>query len=330
MLARMRHKAARRHTHDAVKPSADPTGTAAIRRRYTTLIAIRWRRLLSEVRSVIVAQDMLGLDPAKQTVLGMSLAGLPHDGRTRAFQNYLDQTLSRIILENDTAYLDPMIEAAYRKGMTRAQRLSRAVTPPDMREVISNLQQLTLVEMQGIVEAFSQRVVRLGVNAQLDRVQPKVLAASIKEAVEKIGIVRSKATVSVMVVKAHAQATLDTFEAAGVTHVNGVPETVRPMRVRRRTSDEAIFPAPTRRGESASTIGRIRREERRVERAFEATLVEVQTAEDDLVCPQCEEISADGPYTIDQARSLIPAHPECRCSFVPEGDEGFEFEEEDD
>lgn len=38
-------------------------------------------------------------------------------------------------------------------------------------------------------------------------------------------------------------------------------------------------------------------------------VVEVLNAEDP--CPICEEISADGPYDIDEAEGLIPAHPNC-------------------
>jgi hypothetical protein len=55
----------------------------------------------------------------------------------------------------------------------------------------------------------------------------------------------------------------------------------------------------------------------------EPELVEVLTAGDDDVCPECEGISEDGPYDIDDAYDLIPAHPHCRCAFVPFGDRRF-------
>jgi len=45
--------------------------------------------------------------------------------------------------------------------------------------------------------------------------------------------------------------------------------------------------------------------------------VQVQTAEDALVCQTCEDIAANGPYDIATARDLIPAHIHCRCVFVP-------------
>jgi len=55
----------------------------------------------------------------------------------------------------------------------------------------------------------------------------------------------------------------------------------------------------------------------------EPTLVNVLTAGDDRVCQDCEDIAADGPYELDEARALIPAHPNCRCAFIPFGDKRF-------
>jgi hypothetical protein len=45
--------------------------------------------------------------------------------------------------------------------------------------------------------------------------------------------------------------------------------------------------------------------------------VNVQTAGDDRVCDECDELAADGPYSLDEADDLIPAHPNCRCALVP-------------
>jgi hypothetical protein len=40
-------------------------------------------------------------------------------------------------------------------------------------------------------------------------------------------------------------------------------------------------------------------------------------------CQVCEDISAAGPYSLDEAEGLIPAHVFCRCSFIPLADERF-------
>jgi SPP1 gp7 family putative phage head morphogenesis protein len=44
---------------------------------------------------------------------------------------------------------------------------------------------------------------------------------------------------------------------------------------------------------------------------------EFVTAQDDNVCPECEALAEAGPYTLDEAESLIPAHPNCRCAMKP-------------
>ena len=55
----------------------------------------------------------------------------------------------------------------------------------------------------------------------------------------------------------------------------------------------------------------------------EEALVNVLTAGDDRVCQDCEDIASDGPYELSQAQGLIPAHPNCRCAFIPFGDKRF-------
>lgn len=54
-----------------------------------------------------------------------------------------------------------------------------------------------------------------------------------------------------------------------------------------------------------------------VEAGIEGVQVEAEwlTAVD--ACPICVALESDGPYSIDQARQLIPAHPNCRCSWAP-------------
>jgi hypothetical protein len=45
--------------------------------------------------------------------------------------------------------------------------------------------------------------------------------------------------------------------------------------------------------------------------------VNVQTAGDDRVCDECNDIADAGPYTLDEADFILPVHPNCRCSPVP-------------
>ena len=44
---------------------------------------------------------------------------------------------------------------------------------------------------------------------------------------------------------------------------------------------------------------------------------EILTSGLDNVCDECEGLAEDGPYTLDQAEGLIPAHPSCACTLNP-------------
>jgi SPP1 gp7 family putative phage head morphogenesis protein len=43
---------------------------------------------------------------------------------------------------------------------------------------------------------------------------------------------------------------------------------------------------------------------------------EFATAEDDAVCPECEGMQGD-VMSIEEARGIIPLHPNCRCAWLP-------------
>lgn len=46
-------------------------------------------------------------------------------------------------------------------------------------------------------------------------------------------------------------------------------------------------------------------------------MVNIVDMGDERVCPICEALAEEGPYTIEEARAKIPAHPNCRCVVEP-------------
>lgn len=44
-----------------------------------------------------------------------------------------------------------------------------------------------------------------------------------------------------------------------------------------------------------------------------AELVNIVTMGDELVCPICQDLETSGPFTIEEARAMLPVHPHCRC-----------------
>lgn len=51
--------------------------------------------------------------------------------------------------------------------------------------------------------------------------------------------------------------------------------------------------------------------------------VDINTSHDNLVCDYCIELEKGNPYSLSEAQSFLPAHPNCRCNYsahIPEPD----------
>lgn len=50
---------------------------------------------------------------------------------------------------------------------------------------------------------------------------------------------------------------------------------------------------------------------------YGVTQVEIITAKDNLVCDDCIDAEENNPWSINEAQSLLPMHPNCRCAYAP-------------
>jgi hypothetical protein len=289
----------------ALRARRDPTRTLDLRRSFIRDLERRWRRVGRLATEALAGQDMFGLEGAN--VRALQIISMS-SGRVNSFQSWIDTVLADTILGMDReAWIGRYIHASYNRGWNTAQsQVSRIL--PAHQDRADLLTKLTITELQGVIEAFSQSAVRAFSNGLLSHLPPATIARSIRQAVDKIGIVRSRATVQSLVVRANAEAALDYFETAGVERVNVLPETV---------------PSPGRSHAIRDAVSKSRRNARRKR---PRALVEVLTAGDDDVCPVCEDIADGNPYTVSEARGLIPAHPHCRCALVPADDARFAHE----
>jgi len=198
-LAQVRRYYARGGTFDA-PASSDPTKTLGIRRGMTKELEGRWRTVkLAVVR-------MVGGDT------------LPPVDRIKTFQAWFDNLLSTAVL-GDTGWMS-YLRAGYAQGVIHAA--PRAAPPPN--DHLSLIAEGTYAELQGIVEAVSQQAVRVIAAAALTSSPAREAVTLINRAIDKVGVLRTRALVSSAVVRAHATGTLDTFEASGVRRVGIIPE----------------------------------------------------------------------------------------------------------
>lgn len=307
---------------DVKQGRRDPTGTIGLQRKFNSTLQIAWRQVKRAVAKMVIDQDILSLKSAGlfQVVQPSVTAG---GSKVLAFQRWFDYLLANAVAPRSGEAMRPFIQRAYSQGVDYAQQeLEQAIFVPGiLNHRLDTLQALAFVEMQGINEAVSQQAVRAVSYGLLHNDSPKKIAQAINERIDAIGAVRTQAMVSFVTVKAFNEATLDVYEAAKIERVDLVPESV----AAKVTTDAKRKTGPGSRSSrkqtpSRSTIQRIKRVERSLEKLGK---VNVLTAEDDRVCPVCEDISEDGPYTINKARSLIPAHVRCRCVFVPVKDKRY-------
>lgn len=306
--------------------SADPTGTGRLRRQWKADFGRRWGAVTKLLRQALIENDMFGLAGATAA----NILTIQSGDRALTFQLWFDEVLRQTVFGQDGSWTRPYIREAYAQGFKRATRLSRTEVPPDYTN-INVLSRQAIVELQGIMEAVSQQVVRIYSDALLAHARPSQTFLKINDRLRAIGRVRSNALAEFQTVKSFNTATLDQFRMAGLTHVSLLPESVPVIRARdfatawedaKKKVSKKKSPKKSRRKAvpSARTIRRIKAGARKVEE-FEA--VNILTAGDFKVCPECIEIADGGPYDVNEAQGMIPAHPNCRCAFVPAYDLRF-------
>ncbi len=295
------------HVHDG---ATDPTGTHDIVRKIGSEMRKRWRTAESIITDGIEKNDLLGNGPGVGSY------------KLLVFQKFLDETLRHSVIE-DGQWMAPYIADAIGRAEKRARKLLVLDADASSVDWQSILVATALTELQGVCEAASQQAVRAVSDGLISRQRPAKISRDIVSVLKNIGERRSQFVADYIVIKAFAAATLETFRAQGVTHVGTQAEMVRATPI-----TDAARKTPQKRHGSTGRFtpyaeepsGYLQRKARRAYKQLqEVPEVDVETAGDDRVCVKCENISAMGPYEIDTALSLIPAHPRCRCIFVPAG-----------
>lgn len=301
--------------HDAAK-RRDPTGTFRLRGRFRADLDKRWQRVIRQVMSAVGEHDLLGV--ARPS----AIAG---QDKVSTFSAWLESEINLAVLGGNGGWLAQYVQQACDTASRRANELT-GVTTHQRRT--RQLEQMAVSELKGVVAATQQQATRCVAHCLLSSAPASKIAREVAAVLRKVGRTRSRAMAEYLVVKAHAATTLDAFRQASVTHVGIEPERVS----RDAIMDRGPMPSVPKGGRegpvsrsreetpSESTIYRAERAQRRLEAALGAGEVDTLTAGDDRVCEDCQDVADGGPYTLDEAESLIPQHPACRCALVPSGE----------
>ncbi len=286
----------------------DPTKTYRLRAKFRAEGDRRWQVLARTVRQALVEHDLVGLR-------GMSR--LPHGDKTEGFGQWLREELRQKVLGIDGRWTKYYVDQAAAAAYSRAIEMAPGVVVDPQR--VQSLQSLAISELQGILAAAQQQITRVVTHCMMKNATP-MCTANAAAACIRVMRNRTRAMSEYVVAKTHAVTTLNAFKSAGVTRVGIDPERRRKVRVVQSTHGKTLADRAPTSSDLEEDIEGAEEAEARLEALGE---VDVLTAGDDDVCPECEEISDDGPYDIDEAMDLIPAHPWCRCAFVPTSDERF-------
>jgi hypothetical protein len=309
----LRHRAAAGRARVLDSPAHDPTGTLPTIRRFQLEAERRVKRLKSMTHDFLVTHDLLGLaGPTMNSVLVSGAGGSQVD----AFARWFGQASKAVLEAGD--WFAPYVSAGYVKGSKDAAARVKQNPAPN-QDKIAALIAADRHEINGIADVTEQQVVRAVSEGLQARRSPAEINQAVAERIDAIAGARTKAFASTVTVAAHASASLDEYRRASITHVGIIPErNPKPRRQLRDARDPYKYGRET--APTAYRIGKAQKEKAAAEALGE---VDVLTAGDDEVCEDCQDISDQGPYEINEAESLIPAHPNCRCAFVPTSDARF-------
>lgn len=235
----------RLHAH--ARRAVDPTKTTAIRRAFLGEVGRRFRELMAKIRKAIVDDDGFGLLDAGPKVVRLRANRGEFEftrsaDKVEAFMRWLAAAEASGILETTSgttiassgsvAWADKYIETAYQRGIADAGRKLRAggvevgetwirnaFNRPIHADRVGLIYTRVYRELKGITDAMDQRISRTLAQGIAEGVGPQVIARAIAEEVQKIGITRARVLARTEIIGAHAEATLNGFEEAGIEGV---------------------------------------------------------------------------------------------------------------
>jgi SPP1 gp7 family putative phage head morphogenesis protein len=295
----------------------DPSRTGAIRRQFMSDVRRRFAALRAKIIRDIGERNILGLVEDEPTLID-TLAPLAENAkvyrfRTSAekmtqFQKWLDEQLKEGVLKagkgiKGQPYLTKYIESAYKKG------------------VVKSYTDVTKGKFLGKTSEFAQ-----GSKAEFLR-----SAFAQPERIDKVKLLGTRSWEGMKGLTATMKADMNRIMADAIAHGKGAKAVARDLnkivgigkgRALRIARTEIIHAHAEGQLDSLTDLG--------VSKVGAA--VEFTTAGDDLVCEHCEDLEGQ-EFTIEEARGVIPVHPNCRCAWLPiiqdEDEDDDEIEEDE-
>lgn len=275
----------------AILLQADPTRTGALRRALVADLRRRLRAIKVEVWNLVVTIDVFGLDPsppfaANAAVQEWQFASDP--AKQEKFRDWLQTMIDQKLLARDTLgkpWIEKHLSAAYDKGQARAfdDAGKRGTVSRDFFAGTKAQFLRTAAASTRHTGALAVLVTRAfneleGISGEMSTVMSRILGRGFLQ-----------------------QKTATQIGQELSQYVEGLTE----ARAQRIARTEIVH---------AHAEGQLD--------AFEemgldvGILAEWVTAGDEQVCDECRPLEGR-IFTVDEARGMIPVHPQCRCAWQP-------------
>lgn len=275
----------------------DPTRTTMIRQKFIAEIQRRFRKLRNAVWEFMVELDALGMQAKKPFVIMVQkreFQFLTDDRKLQAFNTWFKEQLDAGVFslpDEGAGWRGPWtgkyVESAYRRGLMNAFDSSK---------------QGELFEQGGIGDQGRDAFIRTAFQ------QP--------EKVSKVRLLGTRTFEQLKGVGAEMASQMNQILAQGMVDGKGAIAIANEMdeKIQGITKKRALMIARTE-IINAHAEGQLDGfEELGVDEL--GVLAEWSTAGDERVCPRCAELEGQ-TFEIEEARGMIPLHPNCRCAWLP-------------
>lgn len=275
----------------------DPTRTLTIRLAFIADLKRRFRKLRAAVIDFIYVKDALALKP-KKLGIAFNVNEREFEFRTdaaklAAFQEWFKQQVEANIFSVpegtpiDRPWVAKYVESSYKKGMINAYIASRQA------QVLLDLGMGATSSAAFLQQAFNQ-----------------------PEALGKVALLAQRTFEDLRGVTSTMASQLNNILATGMINGSGAAEIAREMvaRIDSLSAGRALTIARTEMIHAHSEGQLDAYKELGVQEL--GINVEWSTAGDDRVCPICAARQGE-VLTVDEARGIIPIHPNCRCTWLP-------------
>lgn len=274
----------------------DPTRTTLLRRKCMADMTRRFKKVSRAIQKLVVEEDVFGLITSQPMVFAQTQQAWrfrSNANKVRAYRKWLQQQIDANILSpvdgvSGKPWLAPYVESSYKKGALRAYTDTHAQA---------------LAKSVDFYEGGKEEFLRSAFGAP--------------EALGKIELLYTRAFDELKGVTDAMSQQMSRILAGGLAQGKGPKAIARDLRknVSNITKTRANVIARTE-IIRAHAEGQLDSFERLGVKEL-GLMAEWSTAGDDRVCEECAGLGAGGPYTVKEARDMLPAHPNCRCAWIP-------------